>query len=686
MRFGITHPRHNPQKQILKTRELHWTANICASERPKHGPSFAPTTPTLGAPDPLQRRPSACPYTTLGDLTEKYHIKVSPLFTRIDNILLQLRATYGEDFFSLLNSWHSLATGHVIESPDDLGFTDLKRLILTSLQETMPGWEVYGLLPLILLPTTGIEEISITLELSGLAKAYGHPCIKTLVGMQTMREHACKVKPYTTHWGEVARSNFNYHYTKNFYKKHGRWPAHKCKYKCHPTLRKHSENGTWPIGDEIRSLTPRDWSGLEMMKETDYDYTPDVIDLLSDKACAPPRSKWAQTFDGCGVSHHHGTRRPFIGEREETRVLVRYLKGSEHEVEEVISEVNERRTSIEDDICVLCPKEGEEKAEGRLFVKLTYRRRLYQTSTEHNIVQVMKYFPYQTMTISELELLKILGTMSRCVASGPQDNTIPINLDIKKFNMQFREPMVNPVFRELDNIFGFAWVYQDTHAGFDRSLYMTNLQTRPPHLASGRDPFPGMYCHYFQMGGFEGMRQKGWTIVTQMWILDFAYTHRYWVHLIGQGDNQVILWRPTQFHRRDIKAETKLFMERLTTYMETVQLPLKPEESWFSRYLFQYNKESYYRRAHVPNGIKYAIKMSPDSNELIDTLDNKVAAIATVAETTARRDPSAIPAYFMYALETCFLCWHKINLFRTIHVFHSGIEQLEVYLGPFLSH
>jgi hypothetical protein len=50
--------------------------------------------------------------------------------------------------------------------------------------------------------------------------------------------------------------------------------------------------------------------------------------------------------------------------------------------------------------------------------------------------------------------------------------------------------------------------------------------------------------------------------------------------------------------------------------------------------------------------------MSPDSNEVIDTLDNKVAAIATVADNTARRDPSAIPAYFMYALETV-LCWRE---------------------------
>jgi hypothetical protein len=246
----------------LEIRELHWTANVCVFKCPKHGPSFAPTTLVLGVLDSLQRRFSACLYIILGDITQKYHLPLSPVFSQIDPILLQLRATYGENFFSLLNSWHSLVTGHVLEAPDDLGFSDLKRVILTSLQEMVPGWEVYGLLPLILPPPTGIQEISIVIELSGLAKAYGHPCIKTHVGMQTMREHACQVKSYKLEWGEVVRANFNYHYTKNFYKKHSRWPAHKCKYDCHPTLRHHSMEGTWPIGDEMRALTPRDWSGL----------------------------------------------------------------------------------------------------------------------------------------------------------------------------------------------------------------------------------------------------------------------------------------------------------------------------------------------------------------------------------------------------------------------------------------
>jgi hypothetical protein len=153
---------------------------------------------------------------------------------------------------------------------------------------------------------------------------------------------------------------------------------------------------------------------------------------------------WPQTFDSCGFHHHHTVRQPPTGEREETRLPVRYLQGSEHEVQEVLREFDNRQTSVED-ICVLCRKEGEEKAEG---------------------------FPYQTITISELELLKIIGTMGKSIPSGAEHDTIPIH--IKKFNMQFREPMVNPLFKELDNIFGFNWVYQDTHAGFDRSVYMTN--------------------------------------------------------------------------------------------------------------------------------------------------------------------------------------------------------------------
>jgi hypothetical protein len=364
----------------------------------------------------------------LGDIVKKYRVDLYPRFLQLDTILVQLRSTYREQFFVLLNSWHALATGHIIAHPDDLHFLDLSQIFLEGISTAMPGWGVFNFMQHALLPHTEIDCTAATLELSGLAKAYGHPCIITRQGLTTMREFACAVKPVDPLCGEIAQSNFIYHYTKNFFKKNGRWPAHRCSANCHPIIATHSLQGSWPSGEDMRALNPRDWQYIELMKELEYDYTPDVVDLLSDKACAPSRSKWPQTFDTCGFRLFHNVGRPPFGDRDETRVLIRYLQGSEDEVREVIQEVNSFNMNPDDDIVVLCPKEGEEKGEGRLFAKLTYRRRLYQTSTEHNIGLLMKYFPYQTMTISELELLKLIGTMGRTMAKGLPDDAIPFHL------------------------------------------------------------------------------------------------------------------------------------------------------------------------------------------------------------------------------------------------------------------
>jgi hypothetical protein len=65
--------------------------------------------------DSLQRSFSACMY-ILSDITEKYPISLYHRFRQIDTLLIQLRNVYGENFFTLLNSWHALARSHIIDA------------------------------------------------------------------------------------------------------------------------------------------------------------------------------------------------------------------------------------------------------------------------------------------------------------------------------------------------------------------------------------------------------------------------------------------------------------------------------------------------------------------------------------------------------------------------------------------
>ncbi|APG78861.1 RNA-dependent RNA polymerase [Hubei orthoptera virus 5] len=633
---------------------LYYHATVSFFICKKHGPSILPTTLVLGVLDSCQRRFSGLFYVATTDTIPKYSFPLLPRTLQLDQLLIDLRSVVGESFFTLMNSWHAIVTGTIISRDQDLGCDALWRTVMTTLREVFGDMFPTSIIALMIGDCSTVEGLSASLELTGLAKAYGHPCIKTRAGMATMREFACAPKKVQVDVGETISANFKYHFTKNYFRIHGCWPPVQVATWGHGVLRRAVGENTWPQGGEMRKLCPKDWAAIALLQALQFDYCLDGFDLLGDKACAQSRSKWPQVFDVCGFRLHHNTKRPKTGERDETRVIVRYLQGSENEPLDVINRVNARDLDPEDDIIIVCPKEGEEKEEGRMFAKLTYRRRLYQVITEKNIVPILKYIPYQSMTISELELKKKIGIMANQTTGGKK-TVVVFELDYKKFNMQWRGDMVLRLFQDFDNIYGFNYVYADTHPGFHRSLVITNLRTRPPRPSPGRDPYPSDYCHYYQAGGQEGLRQKGWTVATQMLILDFAYQNRYKIHLLGQGDNQVLLWYPTHAQEADLHNTARLFLEELEAYMEAAQLPLKAEETWFSRHLVQYNKESYYKGVHIPNAIKFAVKISPDSNEILDTFDNKVAAIATGAEATANHDKCATGAYLSYALEIILL-------------------------------
>lgn len=51
----------------------------------------------------------------------------------------------------------------------------------------------------------------------------------------------------------------------------------------------------------------------------------------------------------------------------------------------------------------------------------------------------------------------------------------------------------------------------------------------------------GKTGHTNLKGGFEGLRQKGWTIFTICAIFLHAFRNNYNITVLGQGDNQVVV-------------------------------------------------------------------------------------------------------------------------------------------------
>lgn len=199
-----------------------------------------------------------------------------------------------------------------------------------------------------------------------------------------------------------------------------------------------------------------------------------------------------------------------------------------------------------DGLIMLCLKERELKVHvGRMFCKQTYIRRLAQTSMEKNLNdQVFKYFPEQTMSQSELELTKRHASLMKLNYSKSQI----VNLDLKKWNQCFRYGLIKPAGSFLDEVFGFKSLYSNCHAFFSSCYFMSNNRLCPPRLGSDGYPEIGPYCYNNHKGGCEGMNQKLWTLITIGVIQHCSYSTSILVHIMGQGDNIVVIlmFKPSQ--------------------------------------------------------------------------------------------------------------------------------------------
>lgn len=78
-----------------------------------------------------------------------------------------------------------------------------------------------------------------------------------------------------------------------------------------------------------------------------------------------------------------------------------------------------------------------------------------------------------------------------------------------------RHDLVYPISKDLDNLFGLKYAYSDGHLWFLRCLVTSCCSVFPPdYNEKTQFPIPGPYAHYYQEGGFEGMKQKVWTLIT----------------------------------------------------------------------------------------------------------------------------------------------------------------------------
>ncbi|KMQ92517.1 RNA-dependent RNA polymerase [Lasius niger] len=482
-------------------------------------------------------------YYTYGDEFEEQEVleerteEVQEHGLELIKVFEELRTNYGDKVFKLLAVWESLVIGYAInDEENDLGFSDLFNTSKQAIIELI-GEHTYSKIEKTILPETRSKNlVKLYLELTGICKHFGHPCLKVKDGFENVREHGTKKAVVDQVLVETCKGIFVRDFIKEYYHKKRKWPA---LLKYSKELELYYTKNLYPPKKHEKDYSI--WSNIHLSKIFDFDYSPDTTELIKDTASAPEFDQWFLPYDNCAFKHLYNKPKPiYKGVYKPTRVIERFLIGTENEVLKKVNKLDKKFLDKKDSTAVLCRKEQKLKMEGKLFVKQTYEQRLAQTAMENIIAkQVMKYVPEQTMTDGELQQTRRLVD----AAKSQGDNLEIMNLNLSKWNMRFRHALVFPFGKIIDQMFGLKNLYSYNHVWFIKSKVFNNSRLYPSDYDSNFEPISGDYFYENHLGRMEGMRQKLWTLITICIIKLSAKELDLAIDIMCQGDNQVVIIR-----------------------------------------------------------------------------------------------------------------------------------------------
>lgn len=151
-------------------------------------------------------------------------------------------------------------------------------------------------------------------------------------------------------------------------------------------------------------------------------------------------------------------------------------------------------------------------------------------------------------------------------------------------------------------MFGLKRLFSYTHIFPCESIIIFQDPFNPPQELPSGLPASGRSCFYGPEAWMEGLRQKGWTLITIYLILLTAWEQGTTASLLGQGDNQVILLKIP--HRiTDYNDYVLSFINKLVSNSNEAGLPIKGEETWYSRKIFEYSRKYFVEGAQVSSAV-----------------------------------------------------------------------------------
>ncbi|DBA36675.1 TPA_asm: L [Howea betacytorhabdovirus 1] len=483
-------------------------------------------------------------------------------------------------------------------------------------------------------------------QMAGLFRLWGHPEVNLLEGMNQVKMIGRREKRINTVYPEIMG-----------------WKGHELFF-----IRYYTEIFVYPPHEVLEAMAPENdylisclrtctrinvkdpayslssWEFIDL-KETFP--PPDSFNLsliIADTAISPTRSEIKRSQVGAELLN------PYV-----RRGVLKFIKDGVIDCKELLSGIENNPEGLQKDYKVigLYPKEREINPKARMFSLMTLLLRAYIVVTEDMLSSVLKYFPGITMTEDLLSLSKkILSYTQEQKSRQLGKATFVMNVDFEKWNMNMRQWATSKVFILLGKMFGLPTIFDKTYTIFkDCIVYLADGSFLPE-----MDDMLELACetplsYVGHEGGFEGLRQKGWTIFTVIVISYICGKMGIDYKLMGQGDNQVLILtiysrieQKTKVRsiesKREIKAQLDEFMARFVEIFEELGLPVKLSETWVSESLFLYGKIPVYKGVTLSSSYKRLSRIFPFSNEDLMTLDNAMSAIGANAITSSACDVS----------------------------------------------
>lgn len=632
--------------------------------------------------DKLTERDNILLATNLGNkiMPEIYPTQesVTKIFSYFDNIL----KVTGNSGYQLLKAYEALVTGVILQL-ETSDFINTSEFLENTVSGLPADLRMYAAGFIDLLKSTG-STIHHYTQFLGLFRMWGHPQVESSAGIEKARKIGTASKLINISIVRDSGRKLKEILCSNYYSQKGVYPSlilteHSNSY----LLTQIEESAPFNIRDP--GYTMVDWDFVEFSETFVSPKTFNLSMIVSDTAISPTRSENLNA-----KKQGKSATDPMI-----RRGVLKWMKDGMVDCDHLLQSINNTPLGLEKDdrIIGLYPKERELNPVPRMFALMSLKMRSYVVITENMLSDnILPLIPGITMTHSMLNLQKEMVRNTKSQSQASSDSvTFCINMDFEKWNLNMRKESTYEVFKSLGQLFGLPTLYNKTYDIFENSIiyladgsYTLNLDD---NLDLVEKDLNKAYSNH--IGGFEGLRQKGWTIFTVVLIALVCDSMGIKYRLMGQGDNQVLIvtlysHRAKIFglHSEESSSEITATLYQLQCKLQevfgSVGLPLKPLESWTSESFFSYGKFPIYRGVPCAMSLKKISRIFFFSNEDLMTIDNAMGSITSNAQSSVMADVHPIVSYIIAKWQhiccvRIFMKYHPL-LGTAIRDLHSWVK------------